>query len=233
MPRPGEYTPARRLLMQTILWVVLGGAVALAGAVVHQKHQALMAELGPVRISGPVHFRLPADWVVVAGQTDDPRLVATANEPDNGNGRPGQIFVFRERVKTMMDPKDYLERLGVLAELFPDQSDAKPTLVGEAAIGPWIGVAIIGTAHPQLTENDEPDTRLLCAVLPDNQAVTLVLERAGGLDPSDNVLLNLIGEKVTIDDADVQPVAPDGTSSIGSPDAFHVAMVHAGTIPRG
>jgi hypothetical protein len=233
MPRPVEYTPARRMIMQAILWVVLGGAVALAAAVVHQKHQALMAELGPIRISGPIHFRLPADWMVTpAGPMDDPRLAATANEPDNGSGRPAQIFVFRERVKTMIEPKDYLERSGLLNDLFPDPNDARPTLEGEATVGQWPGVAIVGMAHPQLTENDDTDTRLICAVLPDNQALTLVIERAGGLEPSDIILLNLMGEKVTIDDADVQPVAPDGTSSLDSP-GVHVAMNHAEMISRG
>lgn len=63
MARPWEYPRWRRVLMQAATWLILGGTVALAQLVVHQKERAALS-LGPPLHFGALVVRVPEGWTV-------------------------------------------------------------------------------------------------------------------------------------------------------------------------
>ena len=63
MARPWEYPRWRRVLMQAATWLILGGTVALAQLVVHQKQRAAL-RLGPPLRFGALIVRVPEGWKV-------------------------------------------------------------------------------------------------------------------------------------------------------------------------
>lgn len=63
MARPWDYPRWRRVLMQAVTWLILGGTVALAQLVVHQKQRAAL-RLGPPLRFGALIVRVPEGWKV-------------------------------------------------------------------------------------------------------------------------------------------------------------------------
>src|SRR5947208_2927697 len=103
MPRPGEYTPARRNLMQAILWVILSVTIALAAMVTRSQRQAEHVELADEITSGNVSVRVPARWRAGPRGDADPRIIAQAAEAPPGE--PGRtIRVLSDRIDQPMSP---------------------------------------------------------------------------------------------------------------------------------
>lgn len=88
MARPWEYPRWRRVVMQAVMWLILGGTVGLAQLIAYKRNHAPIELGAPVRL-GQVDVRLPAGWEAVglAGSTLE------AQEPDT-----------RRMVRVMFNP---------------------------------------------------------------------------------------------------------------------------------
>src|SRR5687768_1430839 len=98
MPRPSEYTPTRRYIMQGVMWLILGGTVALAAMVTQKQRLLHRVDLSSQSLSGGnVSVRLPAKWRARPRGDEDVRVIAQAAE-----GSPGEegrrLRVLSERI---------------------------------------------------------------------------------------------------------------------------------------
>lgn len=75
MARDDTPTPLRRLMMQSIMWLILGGTVGVAAVVSHYKRQSLVPPLSePQQIEG-IRVKLPTGWGDPDGESDERTLV--------------------------------------------------------------------------------------------------------------------------------------------------------------
>ena len=65
MGRPWEYPRWRRMLMQVLMWLILGGTIGLAQLVTYHRSHAPIALSPPVQV-GPFLVRVPDGWSVEA-----------------------------------------------------------------------------------------------------------------------------------------------------------------------
>jgi len=76
MPRPPE-SKLRRMMMQGIMWVILGATIGVAALVDRQKASKLEVKLGePVKLDGGISIRLPAGWKEVDTPSGSETLIA-------------------------------------------------------------------------------------------------------------------------------------------------------------
>ena len=80
MGRPWEYPRWRRVLMQAVTWLILGGTVGLAQLVIHVKNREALT-LGPPVRYGFLLVRFPEGWTVqqVAG-SQGPAIAAAEDD---------------------------------------------------------------------------------------------------------------------------------------------------------
>lgn len=71
MPREEAPSPVRRVMMQWIMWVILGLTVVAAAAVNAYQKQALRPVLGEVVIHRGVTFKLPTGWIGSEADRED------------------------------------------------------------------------------------------------------------------------------------------------------------------
>jgi len=106
MARPWEYPRWRRVLMQVVMWVILGGTLGLAQLVVRQRQQAPIFLQLPVQV-GPLWVSLPLGWTAIladapatgelqavdADQTQEliirVQRIAAGQEPGSDANQPG------------------------------------------------------------------------------------------------------------------------------------------------
>ena len=179
------------MVMQIVLFIVLLGAVGLAALVDRHLGGIGQMQLGPPQTSGPLHFRLPASWVIVTQIDGDPRVAAVATTPDGHR----KIRVYREHLRQLMSPGDYLDQVGLLSEIFGDQPPeaVDTTLAGQPAIRLEAELQI---TTPELTFIQSEI--VVCCVFPNRQAVTLRLTKRGDFTPADEHLFDEIARSVTI-----------------------------------
>jgi hypothetical protein len=79
MARNWQYPRWRRLLMQSAMWVILGGTVGLAALLDRHQRQETRINLTPPMQVGNVVLRLPANWIPVYSGAG----MVTASEPNN------------------------------------------------------------------------------------------------------------------------------------------------------
>src|SRR6187397_1503616 len=76
MPRPPE-SKLRRMMMQGIMWVILGATIGVAALVDRQKASKLEVKLAePVKLDGGISIRLPAGWKEVDTPSGSETLIA-------------------------------------------------------------------------------------------------------------------------------------------------------------
>jgi hypothetical protein len=213
MPKPGDYTPARRVAMQGILWGVLLLAFALAALVDRRIGWTAEVLLGLEKSAGHVHFRLPEKWTYRARSRDYPGAVGMAGEPRGQSGPAGQagmggfqriLVIYSVPVQPDRSAVDYLNRSGLLQDIFGDaQVESSPaTLDGYEGVRVQGQVEISGLGGGgeggggTVVESD----MILCAVFPDGLAVTVRISKNGELDLSDEELLDKIAKTVRLDD---------------------------------
>src|SRR5947199_9881843 len=80
MARPVTYSPARRFLIQGIMWIILGATVGLAALVRHHRKSWLEVKLAPAMTYRQVTAQLPKGWEII--KTSDPlsEVLLTATE---------------------------------------------------------------------------------------------------------------------------------------------------------
>lgn len=75
MPRENESTPFRRVMSQTIMWLILGATVGAAALVNQSKQRAMSAPLGdPEQLRG-ITVRLPSHWENLDEEAEGDQLI--------------------------------------------------------------------------------------------------------------------------------------------------------------
>jgi len=191
MPSTIVFTPRRRMVMQIVLFIVLLGAVGLAALVDRHLGGVGQMQLGPPQTSGPLHFRLPASWIVVREINGDARIAAIATTPDSHR----KFTFYREGLQQIISPGDYLDQSGLLSEIFGDQPPeaVDTTLAGQPAIRLEAELQI---TTPELAFIQSEI--VVCCVFPNRQAVTLRLTKRGDFTPADEHLFDEIARSVTV-----------------------------------
>src|SRR5262249_32456325 len=134
MPRPREYTRARRVMMQVVMCLALGATVVMAWSVTKRHAAALHVELGSPKVFAnsmlSIQARMPAGCRIAFEVTEGAAVIA-ANEVRTQLGlqRTLEIVLRRETVKEKDTP---VEELAV-------------NLKGRAPLGPARKLPILGT----------------------------------------------------------------------------------------
>lgn len=192
------YTPDRHNAMQAILWALLLAVVGLAALVDRQVGSVARPNFGPELVNGSLHFRLPSGWVVALHSRVSPLVVALAVEgrsPAPGVP-PRTIAVYRQRVARLMSAEQYLERTGLLEDIFGDGNEqAEP-----ARLAGWPALRVVGQT---VTETDDgtaaKSEMVICALFPNRQAVTVRLSKFGDFSPADAALLDQVAAAMKMD----------------------------------
>ena len=104
MPRPYDYSPARRYAMQITMWLVLAATLGLAYVVSTHRARAERLDLDESESIGDVRVRLPRDWRI--GEGSDDSVVAV--DPN----RPRQIVMLEVALPEGKKPEWALPRHG-------------------------------------------------------------------------------------------------------------------------
>jgi hypothetical protein len=204
MAQPREYTTARYVLMQATLWGVLIAGVGLAELVDRHINSSGVSQLGPELTAGPLHFRLPLNWVY--GRRLDPTMIVRAVEVPGPQTTVTRrvISVYRQLLARRMTPDDYLLRRGLLEEIFG--SNQPPVQTGAATMGGQPALMLQGEEEIQSDQGTFVESDMvICCVFANRQAVTVWLSRLGPFTSSDTLLLREVANSVRMDGLPTQP----------------------------
>lgn len=186
MPRPSDYTPTRRYLMQAVMMLVLGATIGLAAWVSAVARRASQVELSAQgHAAGDVTVRLPVRWRV-RGVGSDPRVIVHAAEVTrDGGGRDGggrHLRVYIEQLDAPLSPTQYLAR-NFDAQLYAE--DGEVGFAGDAAeaieIAGQTGILIGSTFSDDRTDAAALEA-YACVVLPSRRALVVHLTGPGHFD---------------------------------------------------
>jgi hypothetical protein len=191
--------------MQTVVWVLFGGTLALAGYVSHRRTGRMTVALDPPVAFGSLRVRLPSGWE----REDPPKAPPEAlvvKERDEEGRRRRELWITQERqAGPKKGPSYYLDTTFKL----PDSRPEPFAFLGSH------GVLITWRGLPQslLVDLDEelveklPDPGLYaCAVLPDGQTVTIQVRGAGAYGPTNQRLIRQVADNLSLsDNASTQP----------------------------
>jgi hypothetical protein len=202
MPLP-IYTQARRNAMQAIMWGVLAASVAVAGIVDHHIGVIPPIVLGAEQRIGPLHVQFPSNWVVGMRQRAGPLAVIIMREPTSQPGEPGRLLLaYRQYLRPMMTPGEYLEKSGLLDDVFSGgEAHEEPAVLGGLPAVRVIGQAVVNTDIGRVVRFE----MLITTVFPNRQAVTVRLSKPGEFTLADQALLDAVAASVKVDGAIVKP----------------------------
>jgi hypothetical protein len=196
----------RVVVLQGVMWVILGASLGLAAFIDHRMTAALDVTVGEPRRFGPLVVRLPKGWEL-EGEAGPPQAVI-AKDYDR-QGRLRRTLKVTQEVQTgrVLGPESYLENTVQLPEI-EQIPDVEPFgFLGQdegALVAFMIGDGRRGhRGRPRL-----PDAGLYAAtVLPDGLSVTVQLYGEGAYGPSSRALVRLVADNLKLADgaADKRP----------------------------
>jgi hypothetical protein len=185
MTDPGRSQRRRRVVMQILLWLALGATVGLAALVNH-------AVVRPQRIEAAgLSVQLPRQWQVV--EVEDPRLAMAAVDPEGGR----VVALVRQRAAPGLGAYQYLRQSGLLPPEY--QQGQTAGVVGQSPIRMAGQTGLLVIAVRISPQTGLPSSKLLAAViLPDREAVTIILESPGAPRQADALLIRQIADTLTV-----------------------------------
>src|SRR5690349_10544955 len=112
MARPQTNSPARRFMMQGIMWIILGATVGLAALVSHHRRSAFEVKLAPPITYRSVTVQLPKGWTIkkTSDELSSTLITATesadsSDEDEEGGGRT--IRIVREPLGSYRTPLEF------------------------------------------------------------------------------------------------------------------------------
>lgn len=236
MPRPSDYTPTRRYLMQAVVWGVLGVTLLLAAAVSRSARNAHRVELSKEVVAGggDIAVRLPVKWSARPRGGEDPRVIAQAAEAPPG--QPGRtVRVLREKLDNPMSPLAYLaNRFGIATPAGNAGGDAGGGDAsggdaggGDAGGGDEAALSVVSTAPlggatavivsveravPRRGEASFRKDVYAAAVLPSLHAIVVHLSGDGALEAADAAIVRQIASNITLSGAAAEAPAEAGVT---------------------
>jgi hypothetical protein len=182
------------------MFLVLVGCIGLAWLVDQQRAGMNKVALGPLISNGSLHFRVPENWSLTQGfDFEDPRIVATAVETKTGSDSRRTLRVFHQNLRRPISAQEYLERTGLLVEIFGDaavqQVQVEHTMMSNTPALRMHAQAAIQTMQGLAVESDVA----ICAVFPNRQVVTLWLSKPGDFTHADDLLIRQVAASVQMD----------------------------------
>ena len=234
MPKPSDYTPARRRIMQVVIWVILLMTIGLAEVVALSAKRANRVELAPqtVTVDG-VSVRLPAERWRARPSGDKPRMIVQA-----ADGSPGEesrtISVLSERLDAPMSPLEYLAtafNVSPPGAIDPDNEYSHVTSL-KVAGQPGVLVTVQGAS---VRRREIIRDLYACAVLPSLRAVVVHLRGIGEPTAADRAVVGSIagsigvasepalaqaGEAVTLAESQIAFTTPKGFVAVQEADEW-------------
>lgn len=192
MARAWYFPRWRHLLMQAIMWLVLGASMVAAALLNHHLRLGQIIELSPTITDDNLSLRLPANWKTWTRRDEENVMAHIA--ADSAKGVTRTLSISRQRVPHVMAPAEYIFRaLGVSGRL--DTTDFKA-----ATIDGWPGQSIYWEAHRASLGTGEESQFTNCSaiVLPGDQAVMVRLDKNAPFDGGDERLYRQVLDNIHV-----------------------------------
>jgi hypothetical protein len=210
MPKPSDYTPARRYVMQGVMMLILGASVALAAAVASSARRANRVELSPESVTRrDVTVRLPQGWEVRKDSKDPAVVVEAVEVATSEDDDPDAARTVAVRLERLPAPASTLQYLVNNYEL--PEADADGEGRGDGMLVDWLTpIPIAGRDGMMMTaeRGSRPRRRgrrstlrkevIATVVLPSLRAVVVHLEGAGKADANDHAVVKQIAAAITV-----------------------------------
>ena len=201
MPRPSEYTPTRRYLMQAIMTAILGGTIVLAavvGAQVRRTHRVDLS--GDVFTAQDVSVRLPDKWQH-RKVSDDPTIVVRAVEPgvtrgDESGSRYVDVRV--ERLPAPRSPMQFLISQVDLSGVDPRDRVTSDDAFEAIDMAGRTGVMLSFERGTRRRRSGMRKDVVAAVVLPSMRAVVVHLQGPGEADAYDLAVVREIAANLTV-----------------------------------
>jgi hypothetical protein len=206
MAKNWQHGRLRVVVLQVVMWVILGASLGLAAFIDHRKTAALDVTLGEPRRFGALVVRLPKGWEL-EGETGPPQAVV-AKDYDR-QGRLRRTLKVTQEVQTgrVLGPESYLENTVQLPEI-EQIPDVEPFGFLGQDEGALVAFMLGDSRRGRRSRPRLPDAGLYAAtVLPDGLSVTVQLYGEGAYGPTSRHLVRLVADNLKLADgaSDTRP----------------------------
>jgi hypothetical protein len=211
MARVWYFPRWRHLLMQMVMWLVLGASVVLAAVLDHHLRVGQTIDFSPAVTDDILTFRLPSTWKVWNQQNEANVTEHIASDSAGGVNRT--LTITRQSVPYVIAPAEYILRaLPVSGNLDPGDFQC-------VYIAGWLGQKITWAAsRVSLGAVEEFQfTKCSAVVLPGDQAIMVRLDKNAPFDAADERLYGQVLENVQ-----VSTPGPSNGATIHLPDNITV-----------
>jgi len=209
MPKPSDYTPARRRLMQGVMLLILGASIAVAAAVTTRAKRVNRVELSPEAIvAKAVSVRLPQGWRPRSGSMDPAVVVQAIEDPppdseiDDDEANPAaasrMVTVRLERMPSPMSSLQYLFANHELPISSPRQRHVPENWLMPTPVGGHSGVMMTAERGSRKRGSTLRKEVIAAVVLPSQRAITVHLEGVGEADAHDQAIVKQIAAAITL-----------------------------------
>ncbi|MGA2441389.1 MAG: hypothetical protein ABSH08_10540 [Tepidisphaeraceae bacterium] len=192
MPLARYFPRWRPLLVQMVMWIVLGATVVVAAMLDHHLRLGQIVELSPPITDGPLSFSLPAGWKNWTRQAEGDGSAHVAT--DSAAGVTRTLIISRRRVPHPIPPAEFILR-----------AESPP---GNRGGGEFEGVNIDhwpGQSTHWMAERGPLDaggelqfSRCCAVVLPDDEGIMIRLDKNAPFDAADQRVYRQILDHVRI-----------------------------------
>jgi hypothetical protein len=193
MARSWYFPRWRHLLMQMVMWIVLGTSMVLAAMLDHRLRQGQIIDFSPTITDDSLSFRLPATWKTWAQRNDADVTEHVATDSVAGVVRT--LTISRQRVPHVIAPAEYILRVLPYSRNL-DAADYKGVVIDG-----WPGQSITWAAHRVVSLGAGEEfqfTNCSAIVLPGDQAIMVRLDKNAPFDAADERLYRQVLETVHV-----------------------------------
>jgi hypothetical protein len=207
MPKPADYTPTRRYIMQAVMTLVLAATIALAAAVSSRARRTNRVELSADAVTArDVTVRLPQGWRAQPADAKDPGLVVEAveefsDEDDDVDADAARTVTVR--VEHLPAPRSPLNHLLTNYELplrGPRRGRARDEWLTPIPMAGYTGMMMTAERGSRRRGGTIRKDVVAAVVLPSQRAVTVRLEGVGEADAHDRAVVKGIAGAITLAD---------------------------------
>jgi hypothetical protein len=177
--------------MQSIMWVVLAGAIGVAALLDRHLLRAEILTLSDPIVDGPLTFRFPAAWKTWTRQASGDATAHVATDSKDGISRT--LVISRQRLPHFMSPAEYMLRVSPLSGTISPDAFKGVTIDG------WPGetLSYAGRLVSFSSGADRQFTVCSAIVLPIGQSIMIRLDKNAPFDAADDQLYKQILDQVT------------------------------------
>jgi hypothetical protein len=192
MPLAWYFPRWRQLLVQLVMWIVLGATVVLAAILDHHLRLGQIVELSPPISDGPLSFSLPAGWNNWTRQSEGDGSAHVATDSVAGVTRT--LIVSRLRVPHPIPPAEFILRA------MPLPGNGRGDEFQGVTIDHWPGQSTQREAErgPLNAGGELQCTVCSAVVLPGDEGIMIRLDKNAPFDAADQRVYRQILQQVRI-----------------------------------